>query len=184
MKLGLLGWLFWVAVIGSPVWGAEEPLVSAPSELVELLAKRLELGREVAWAKYQKGLPVLAPAREEQLLMRMAARARELNLDTELVRRCFDAQMAASRLLQEECIAHWKTTGSLPESPPLDLVQDIRPMLDILGESILQNLDSANLASLTAPEARQYFKKQGFSLKVTELALGFENSDDLPHEAE
>lgn len=174
-KAGLLGLLllvvwFGVGCMSRPV---EPSLASPPSELVGLLAKRLEVGREVAWVKYQKGMPVLDAVREQQLLQRMEVRAGELNVDTGLVYRCFEAQIAASRELQEECIARWKSTGQVPASPPLDLVEQIRPLLDELGELILRNLDAASVQSLSTPEARQYLREQGFSEKVIERTLKF-----------
>lgn len=146
--------------------------VEAPSELVRLLTERLKLGKEVAWTKYRENLPIQHVEREQQLLARMRERAVELGLDPELVVRVFNAQIVASKEYQNELIEGWRAGQAVPETLHLDLVSQIRPQLDELGRSILQNLDQSSVASLSTPEARQYLKGQGFSDKIIAITLG------------
>jgi chorismate mutase len=54
--------------------------------LVDLLARRLSLAREIGRIKRLRGLPVMDPAREAEVVRRAAAVARERGVDPELVR--------------------------------------------------------------------------------------------------
>ncbi len=166
----LLVMFIWLGCTGE---SADAPPTLPPSELADLVAERLIIGREVAWAKYQQGLPILDAEREKAVLDRMEQRARELDLDPALVRRFFSAQITASRQLQEECIEGWENAPLLPEQAPLDLQRQIRPLLDDLGESILRNLDADSLATLSSRQAHQFLQELGFSKKVVSLALEY-----------
>lgn len=61
-------------------------IVAVDDALVELLARRLSLAREIGSIKRQLGLPVMDPAREAEVVRRAAAFARERGVDPELVR--------------------------------------------------------------------------------------------------
>jgi chorismate mutase-like protein len=169
-------WYSLLAVLWSLSAGCTgEPLerapVQPPSVLADLVAERLALAREVVWAKYQLGLPILDEEREKKVIDRMEQRAIELELDPILVRRFFTAQMAASRQLQVECLEEWKTTLLFPQQTPMDLQRQIRPLLDEMGEAILQNLNDDNLATLSTVQARMFLREMGFSPQVIDLAL-------------
>lgn len=55
-------------------------------ELVEVLARRLELARAIGELKRELGTPIMDPAREAEVVRRAAERARQRGVDPELVR--------------------------------------------------------------------------------------------------
>ena len=67
--------------------------------IVDLYRRRMETVREISRYKREKGLPVADPAREEQLLDRVAERAGAEN--AEGIRELFRLLMAQSRARQQ-----------------------------------------------------------------------------------
>ncbi len=61
-------------------------IAAVDARLVELVAERARLAREIGDAKRRAGLPTLDPAREAQVVRAAAARARAYGLDDEGVR--------------------------------------------------------------------------------------------------
>ncbi len=116
--------------------------VPSPTEvhLVDLMARRLELARHVAWAKFQNDAKVGDPKRESELLAARELQARETGLPEEIARDFFQAQIVASRQVQEILISKWKRGGTLPAIPPRDLRFDIRPRLDVISRELLRDL--------------------------------------------
>jgi len=104
------------------------------------MAQRLELARHVAWAKFQNDAKVSDPKRESELLATLELQARDTGLPEEIGRNFFQAQIAASRQVQEKLISHWKRGGTLPAIPPMDLRSDIRPRLDAISQELLRDL--------------------------------------------
>nr|PZN91387.1 MAG: hypothetical protein DIU52_04050 [bacterium] len=76
-------------------------IAALDAELVELLARRLELAAEIGLIKQRLGLPVLDPAREAEVVRRGATLARERGVDPELVRDLLWRIMAQARVLQD-----------------------------------------------------------------------------------
>lgn len=69
-------------------------------QLVELLARRVELARQVGEAKRRAGLAVLDPAREAAVVRRAGALARAAGVDDEDVRYIFWHVIGLSRRAQ------------------------------------------------------------------------------------
>lgn len=63
-----------------------QEIADRDTELVEVLARRLELARAIGEVKKELGLPVMDPAREAEVVRRAAERARQRGVDPELVR--------------------------------------------------------------------------------------------------
>jgi len=152
---------------------------AAPSEaegrLVELMARRLEVAREVAWIKFQNDAPVRDPKREAELLASLTGQAGALGISPEVAGRFFSAQIRASCRVQDELIRYWKRGGTLPALPPRDLRHDIRPRLDVLSASLLREL--AEVARTPRPTglaayARETLRSRGFSRPVAGMAAG------------
>ena len=70
--------------------------------VIKLLARRVELARQVGAAKHTLGLPTLDPAREAAVVRRAGALAREVGLDDEDVRYIFWHLIGLSRRAQLE----------------------------------------------------------------------------------
>ena len=69
-------------------------------ELIQLLAKRVGLSKEIGALKKVAGLPTLDPAREAEVIRRAAAMARESGLSDEKVRDIFWHVIGLSRAVQ------------------------------------------------------------------------------------
>ena len=80
---------------------ARDVIDELDEELLELLARRVEVARRAARAKASVGRPVRDPAREAELLAEREARAEELGLDGGSVAEVFRAILGFSRLHQE-----------------------------------------------------------------------------------
>jgi len=108
--------------------------------LVEMIAQRLELAREVAWAKYGDRKPVSDAAREKAVLDAVVPMGVQAGLPEKTVRTFFSAQIAASRHVQEEFIHRWSHGGELPAIQPVGLERAIRPQIDLLNAQIIATL--------------------------------------------
>ena len=157
---------------------APPPSAAFAHPLPGLIAERLVLAREVAWAKFHSGAPVHDPVREAAILADLVAQGRERGLDPVRVEAFFTAQIAASREVQTELLAGWlamsrKQAPPRPAHPPLDLRADIRPRLDALTPRLLDALvllsatPTHGLADATAATLRL----DGFSPAVIALAV-------------
>ena len=71
-------------------------------DIIELIAKRVQLARRVGVVKRSAGLPTLDPAREAAVVRRAGALAREANLEDEDVRYIFWHLIGLSRRMQME----------------------------------------------------------------------------------
>lgn len=109
----------------------------AVATLVGLTKERLELGEQVAAAKYWSGQPIEDLEREAQVLRDVARRCAEIGLDPEVGTTYFRTQMEAGKRLQRRLHAMWRER---PESRPdfsRDLSEELRPRLDRLTDDIL-----------------------------------------------
>lgn len=151
---------------------AFQPSVSA-GRLVELMAQRLELAREVAWIKFQNNTPVRDPEREAALLNSLTMEARTTGLSPELAGDFFEAQIRASRDVQTSLITGWKRGQPLPAIPPRDLQTDIRPRLDRISKAMLRELAVVSRTPVGA-QLRNYairiIQSRGFSHAVAREA--------------
>lgn len=141
--------------------------------LVELMAQRLEVAREVAWVKFQNNLPVRDPKREAELLGSLTNRAGALGVSPKVAERFFSAQIRASCRVQEELMRYWEHGGTLPALPPRDLRHDIRPRLDVLSQALLEELAAVSRGPRKpglAGSARNVLRERGFSPAVAGMA--------------
>ena len=143
------------------------------NRLIDLIARRLDLARDVAWAKFHTGAPVYDPGRERAVLQALVAKATEAGISPSLAAIFFTAQIAASRQVQIELIDGWKGGATKPATRPLDLQRDIRPRIDSLSEQLLAALAvrpsrPVDLASLTA--VQMSLRARGYSAAVASLA--------------
>lgn len=141
------------------------------ARLVQLMAQRLDIARQVAWIKYQSHLPVKDPKREAALLDSLTKQGQAVGLPATEVRSFFAAQIDASCQVQEHLIRKWQRGATLPTYPPLDLKKDIRPRLDVLSAEMLAKLRQAGPFS---PALEQYaytsLKQAGFTWRMAGTA--------------
>ena len=112
------------------------PLPEDSEPVVTLMAERLELAREVAWAKQANGLPVRDPAREETVMARLTAQAEAAGIDSPLVAHFVRAQIEASCLEQETWMRKWRTGTPLPAGEP-PTFDSLRSKIDRISALLL-----------------------------------------------
>jgi chorismate mutase len=78
-----------------------EEIAAIDRELVALLKKRVELGKQTGVIKREMGLPILDPSREAAVIRGAVEAARELGLPEEQVRELFWRILGLSRSAQE-----------------------------------------------------------------------------------
>ena len=76
-------------------------ILEVDEELVDLVAERRALVREIGLIKAELGLPILDPGREAAVVRRAAGMARERGVDEELIRDVIWRIMASAREEQE-----------------------------------------------------------------------------------
>lgn len=109
-------------------------------QLVELSARRLVLGEQVALSKWDSGASVEDAAREEKVIANAVKAGAAKGLDATVVSRFFRAQIEASKMVQYALLAEWRRAGKAPEHQPVDLVGMIRRELDELGTELIAQL--------------------------------------------
>ncbi len=78
-------------------------------QIIELLSRRLALGRRTGELKRLAGLPILDPTREAAVIRRVAGEARQIGLPPEPIREVFWQIVGMSRRAQE-----WEEPGVPP----------------------------------------------------------------------
>jgi chorismate mutase len=116
--------------------------------LVRTSARRLAIGRLVAFAKWDSGSRVTDTAREEQVISSAIKEAEPYHLDRVLVTDFFMAQIEANKLVQFSLLADWHRAGTAPAHESIDLFRVIRPQLDKLQTELLKEL--ANTTDIRA----------------------------------
>lgn len=109
-------------------------------DLLSLIRERLDLMPQVAQAKWNRKSPITDAKREASLLDDIQARGTARGLRADLVREFFQAQISASKLIQEHHIAEWTAREQPPFANPPDLDGEIRPKIDKLNEQLLEAL--------------------------------------------
>ena len=150
---------------------ATPPLPEESEPVVALMAERLELARDIAWAKRVEGLPVRNPAREAELLEKLARQGEAAGIDEVLVTHFFRAQIEASCLEQEAWMQKWRKGTPLPAGEPPSL-ESLRKRIDLMSPLLIAEW----AASINTPRsaARQRLLKSVTNPRsATVAASGF-----------
>ena len=113
------------------------------ASLKDAIAARLLLADDVARYKWNRGLPVADAAREAAVLDRTTAQAVELGIPGDYARRVVAAQIAASRLRQQELTDEWRDANRPAFSDVPDLATAQRPAIDRATATLLTRLRAA-----------------------------------------
>ncbi|MDB5311477.1 MAG: chorismate mutase [Gemmataceae bacterium] len=127
------------------------PDLTTVSRVLAVMNDRLAVMHDVARWKWAEGRPIADPARETQLLDRVAARGREKGLDPTFVRTLFAAQIEASKQLQQADFGRWKT--SPPPAAAVPPLAVLRERIDAIDHQLLDSLTAAE-HTLTDPLVR------------------------------
>ncbi len=151
---------------------AAPSVILSPAEtvLVDAMARRLTIAREVAWNKYLDGKPVRDPRREAAVLDVVTVRGVRRGSDAEWVRGFFAAQIAASCAQQEKLIHLWRRGHPLPGCAPRPLAE-IRADIDVANEELLDALaeTAARPAGFRA-EAERDLRRAGVAWRPARIA--------------
>ncbi|MBA3488715.1 MAG: gamma subclass chorismate mutase AroQ [Longispora sp.] len=136
-----------VAVAGKDFPGATSTQVTAPrgdfgplGPLTDLAVERLLLADKVAAAKFGTDKPIDDPAREQQVLDKVAELSISVGVDAEVSKRFFRDQMEANKLVQRSLYELWTTHPELRPTDRPDLALEIRPQLDTITTGMLEQL--------------------------------------------
>ncbi len=110
------------------------------TDLLRLIRQRLDLMPGVAQAKWNRQLPITDAQREAALLARVASEGATLGLPESDVRKFFQAQITAAKLIQEQLFKEWKSHRQQPFADAPDLERDVRPKIDELNRQLLTKL--------------------------------------------
>ena len=112
----------------------------SPEMVDSLLAsmnRRLQLMPDVARAKWNEKQEVHDPKREAELLDRLAEEAPQHGLDKADVRRFFEAQIEAARLVQDNLFKEWKEKKADRFKGTFDLQSTLRPRVTQASRDLL-----------------------------------------------
>lgn len=140
MFIGLAGSVVLApAVLSSSAQAQDRPEPAAMVALVDVLARRVEIGDTVAAAKWGTSQPIEDPAREKTVLDNAAAQAPTYGVDPSLAGRVFSDQIAANKVVQYGLFSRWTAhPGQAPTGRP-DLTT-VRPILDAITGQLLTQL--------------------------------------------
>ena len=108
--------------------------------LVDASAHRIEVARQVAFAKWDSHRPVEDRQREDEVISAAVAQGEARGLDREFVARFFQAQIDANKFVQYALLSEWRRLGSAPRHPQFDLSRTIRPELDTIQSRLIDEL--------------------------------------------
>lgn len=154
---------------------AAPPLPEESEPVVGLMADRLRLAQEVAWVKWENGLPIRDPARESAVVEKLTRQGERAGIDEALVVRFVRAQIEASCLEQEAWISKWRKGAPLPAGEPPSL-ESLRTRLDRMSTFLLAEWAAA--PTTPRPAARERLLKSVLNPRsATVAASGFVDSD-------
>lgn len=131
-------------IVMAAVWAAgvgyAQDTTDHLQQLVELSARRLAIGEQVALSKWDSGASVEDGPREQKVIANAVKVGQAKGLDEAVVSQFFRAQIAANKMVQYALLAEWRRTGKAPDHKPVDLAGTIRPELDELGTELIAEL--------------------------------------------
>lgn len=102
--------------------------------------RRLQIAEQVALAKWDSGKDVEDLPRELQVIQAAVVKGTEKGLTSDLVSNFFRAQIEANKYVQYALLAQWYRDGKAPQHKPINLTEVIRPQLDELQNSLIDEL--------------------------------------------
>ncbi|WP_232511647.1 gamma subclass chorismate mutase AroQ [Herbaspirillum sp. meg3] len=128
--------------------------------LLTLMDQRLNVAVMVAQSKWNSGAPINDPVREQKILDDLSASLTSASEDEKaFMRRFFQAQFDAGKLIQLDLHAQWRREKRERFIAPPDLARDIRPELDRLTPLLIDTLNQT-LPSLKQAAARHYLQQR------------------------
>lgn len=136
--------------------------------LIQASAKRIAVAHEVAFAKWDTHTPVEDIERENQVIEAVVSQAKQQGLDEKFVTSFFRAQIEANKVVQYGLLADWYRAGKAPQHSTINLKETIRPQLDTLQTTLLDQLratstirEAADCHTAVAAAVGSYRKREG-----------------------
>ncbi|WP_201192614.1 chorismate mutase [Pseudomonas fluorescens] len=118
---------------------ALEPSPDALKPLLMTINERLEIADLVALTKWDSAKPIQDSERESKVIADAQKQAVDYSIPRNEATQLMAAQIEANKLVQYRLLAEWHAAGNAPEVKRPDLKSLIRPRLDLLQTSLLQN---------------------------------------------
>lgn len=120
---------------------ASLPATTDPAldNLLTKINERLQLMEAVARVKYQKKLPIADAAREEEMLERLAVKAKDVSFDPQSARWFFAAQIQAAKMVQEHHVQRWSAQAE-PDPGNAEDLAVLRDRIDRLNDELIAAL--------------------------------------------
>jgi chorismate mutase len=135
----LFGGALCVALSLAPLGARADGDETAMTNLVALVAQRLDLAVPVAQWKWANHRPITDAPRETVLLAEVDKRAQAADLDPAFAHRFFHDQIEASKQVQTALFEKWRQS-SAPSGPAPDLATSTRPQLDRVTQALIAAL--------------------------------------------
>lgn len=132
---------------------ATPPLPEDSEPVVAMMARRLELARDIAWAKWSAGLPVRDPAREAAVVGKLIRQGEAAGVEEAVVSKFVRAQIEASCLEQEAWMKKWRKGTPLPAGEPPTL-ESLRTQIDQMSPLLLAEWAAAPTTPRAAARQR------------------------------
>ncbi len=149
--------------------------------MIQYIGERLMTAKRVAVAKWDTNDTIVDPIREEQILKNITKEAEDIGLDPIWAKIFFRNQIDANIYVQQNLHLKWDRTGFRPHGPAVDLVTEIRPIIDKLNKELInvsfetRFIRSTNwchfLREISAENTRKVLIMNSIERRAFEIAL-------------
>ncbi len=137
--------------------------------------------KRVAIAKWDTNDTIVDPIREEQILNNVTKEAEDIGLDPIWAKIFFRNQIDANIYVQQNLHLKWDRIGFRPHGPAVDLITEIRPIIDKLNKQLInvsfetRFIRSTNwchfLKEMSAENTRKVLIMNSIEIRAFEIAL-------------
>lgn len=110
------------------------------SSLRLAIAERLAFMPDVARHKWNTGTAVADPVREQRLIEASIVKGRQAGIPDQVTQGAIEAQINASKQMQEELIQSWREAGQGTFGSVPDFLKETRPGIEAATDRVIQEL--------------------------------------------
>lgn len=129
---------------------------AAVDEVLAIMRDRLLVMHDVANWKWNAQLPVTDTAREQVVVDRMVAQARERGVDADFAAALIRAQIEAGKQVQQQDLARWQAAERPRNGQHAEQGANVRRVIDDLGTRLIESLAKLG-PKLTSSDVRARF---------------------------
>jgi len=123
------------------------------SGLRSAVANRLSLIPDVARHKWNTAAAIADPAREQRLIEAAVVKGRQIGLPDHVTRAAIEAQIIASKQMQEQLIQSWRDKGQGTFASVPNFMEETRPKIEEATDRLIRELAVASPMLKTCPGA-------------------------------